>query len=137
MNYMNTQMLVKSALFITLLFAANSSYSQVDTTQRVSEGLSLEDLLSVEIVSVSKKSEFLFDAPLSASVVTKEDIRRAGSSSIKEALRLFPGVIVREHSNGNFDIHIRGMNIPPNSSFVESTSSTMLVMIDNRPVHSY
>ncbi|HYE53600.1 MAG TPA: Plug domain-containing protein, partial [Chitinophagaceae bacterium] len=76
--------------------------------------LSLEKLLNLKVVSVSKSSEFLFDAPLSASVITKEEIRRAGSTSIMEALRLAPGLIVREQTNGNYDIYIRGMdNVPP------------------------
>ncbi|HEX8357818.1 MAG TPA: TonB-dependent receptor plug domain-containing protein, partial [Segetibacter sp.] len=118
---------------------AGSVYSQADTTRldtSASEGLSLKDLLNVKIVSVSKKSEFLFDAPLSASVLSKEDIRRAGCTSIMEALRLIPGMIVRELSNGNYDIHLRGtLTIPPNPSF--DNSSATLVMIDNRPAYNY
>jgi iron complex outermembrane recepter protein len=113
-------------------------FSQTDTSYNNHyEGLSLEDLLGQKIVSVSKKSELLFDAALSASVVTKEDIQRAGASSIMEALRLVPGVIVREQSNGNYDIHLRGMdNVPQNTSF-DIASTTTLVMINNRPVYSY
>jgi iron complex outermembrane receptor protein len=79
----------------------------------------------------------LFDAPLSASVVTKEDIRKSGCTSVMEALRLVPGMIVREQSNGNYDIYLRGMdNVPPNGPF-EGNSTTTLVMIDNRPIYNY
>jgi iron complex outermembrane recepter protein len=100
--------------------------------------LSLKELLNVKIVSVSKNSEFLFDAPLSASVLTREEIRRAGSTSIMEAMRLIPGMIVREQSNGNYDIHLRGMdNVPPNAPFDATSNTTTLVMIDNRPVYNY
>ena len=54
-----------------------------------------------------------------------------------EALRLVPGMIVREQSNGNYDIHLRGMdNVPPNAPF-EGNSTTTLVMIDNRPIYNY
>src|SRR5919107_404523 len=113
--------------------------SQTDTTsQNHYDGLSLKDLLNVKIVSASKKSELLFEAPLSASVVTKQDIHRAGATSIMEALRLVPGMIVREQSNGNYDIHLRGMdNVPPNAPFDVTSNTTTLVMIDNRPVYSY
>jgi iron complex outermembrane recepter protein len=123
-----------AAIMLSLMAAA-----QTDTTNPNSlEGLSLKDLLDIKIVSASKKIESLFDAPLSASVVTIEDIRRAGCNSIMEALRLVPGMIVREQSNGNYDIHLRGMdNLPPNTSFDLTSNTTTLVMIDNRPVYSY
>jgi iron complex outermembrane recepter protein len=120
------------------LLCSIPALSQTDTSYKDHyEGLSLQDLLDQKIISVSKKSELLFDAALSASVLTKEDIQRAGASSIMEALRLVPGVIVREQSNGNYDIHLRGMdNVPPNASF-DMASTTTLVMINNRPVYSY
>ncbi|MBC7949100.1 MAG: TonB-dependent receptor [Chitinophagaceae bacterium] len=101
------------------------------------DDLSLKALLNVRIVSVSKKTEFLFDAPLSASVVTREEILRTGCTSIMEALRLVPGMIVREQSNGNYDIYLRGMdNVPSNAPF-EGNSTTTLVMIDSRPIYNY
>ena len=94
--------------------------------------LSIENLMNIPIYSASKTSESTFDAPLSATVITKEQIKRSGCTSIMEALRLAPGVIVREQTNGNYDIHLRGLdNIPPNSSLIFFTSSTTLVMIDN------
>jgi iron complex outermembrane receptor protein len=47
-------------------------------------------------------------------------------------------MIVREQSNGNYDIHLRGMdNVPPNSTFDITSNTTTLVMIDNRSVSSY
>jgi iron complex outermembrane receptor protein len=110
--------------------------SQKDTTSHY-DGLSLKDLLELKIVSVSKNPEFLFDAALSASVVTKEEIQRTGCTSIMEALRLVPGIIVRQQTNGNYDIHLRGMdNVPLNASF-DIASTTTLVMINNRPIYSY
>jgi len=114
-------------------------YSQQDSTKTATYAdLSLKELLNVKIVSASKKTELLFDAPLSASVLTREDIRKAGSTSVMEALRLVPGMIVREQSNGNYDIHLRGMdNVPPNAPFDITSNTTTLVMIDNRPVYNY
>jgi len=126
------------SLIALLLSSLFSQHAFGQDTSKVTdyEALSLKDLLNTKIVSVSKKAELLFDAPLSASVISKEDIQRAGSSSIMEALRLVPGVIVKEQSNGNYDIHLRGINIPPNPTFVESYTPT-LVMINNRPIYSY
>ncbi|HEY9046249.1 MAG TPA: TonB-dependent receptor [Ohtaekwangia sp.] len=100
--------------------------------------MSLEEIMNIKIISASKKAENLFEAPLSASVLTKEEIVHAGATTIMEALRLVPGVIVREQSNGNYDIHIRGLdNIPPNTMILSSTNTTTLVMINNRPVYNY
>ncbi len=119
--------------FISTTATSQSSPDSVDITT-----LSFEDLMNVTIVSASKKSETLFNAPLSASVLTKEEISRSGATSIMEALRLIPGIIVRQLTNGNYDIHIRGLdNVPPNSLRLSSTNTTALVMIDNRPVYNY
>lgn len=100
--------------------------------------LSLEELMNIEIVSASKKAESLFDAPLSASVLSRDEIQNSGATTIMEALRLVPGVIVRQTTNGNYDIHVRGLdNVPPNSLILSSTNTTTLVMINNRPVYNY
>lgn len=120
---------------ILLLFSSNV-LSQTDSLDYFS--LSFEELVNVKIVSASKKYENLFDASLSASVVTRDEIQRSGATSIMEALRLVPGLIVRQLTNGNYDIHIRGLdNVPPNSLKFSSISTTALVMIDNRPVYNY
>lgn len=129
-------MLACSAITVCCL---TNGFGQTDTTKLTTyENMSLKELLNVKIVSASKKLEHLFDAPVSASVVTKEVIRRTGCTSIMEALRLVPGLIVREQTNGNYDIHIRGMdNIPPNTAFDASANTTTLVMINDRPVYNY
>jgi iron complex outermembrane receptor protein len=100
--------------------------------------MALDDLLNLKIESASKKEEAAFDAPLSSTVITRQEILNSGATSIQEALRLAPGMIVREQSSGNFDIHIRGLDaIPPNSPFTTSVNTLTLVMIDNRPVYNY
>ncbi len=100
--------------------------------------MSLDDLLNLKIESASKKEESAFDAPLSSTVITRQEIINSGATSIQEALRLVPGMIVKEQSNGNFDIHIRGLDgVPPNSPFTTSSNTLTLVMIDNRPVYNY
>jgi iron complex outermembrane receptor protein len=120
-----------------LLLGISPAYGQSDTTAPNSfEGLSLKDLLDIKIISVSKKSESLFEAPLSASVVTREQIQRAGCTSIMEALRLVPGMIVREQTNGNYDVQMRGVYTSPNPQF-DGNSVTTLVMIDGRPIFNY
>ncbi|MGC3978729.1 MAG: Plug domain-containing protein [Paludibacteraceae bacterium] len=51
---------------------------------------------------------------------------------------MVPGLIVREKTNGNYDVHIRGNdNMPPKGMFIYSENSISLVMIDGRPVYNY
>jgi iron complex outermembrane receptor protein len=120
------------------LYAQDKVYAQEkDSLSQLLE-LSIENLMSINVYSASKSEEPIFEAPLSIFVITKEQIKNAGCTSIMEALRLAPGVIVREQTNGNYDIHLNGLdNIPPNSNLVFFTSSTTLVMINNRPVYNY
>lgn len=100
--------------------------------------LSLEELMNVEIISASKKEESTFDAPVSSSVITRDEIDRSGATSIPEALRLSPGLIVRETSNGNYDVFVRGFdNLHRYGSSTEHHNLYTLVMIDNRPVFNY
>ncbi len=105
-------------------------------------GVSLDELyemiLNKDIVSASKKVESSFESPLSTSVISHDEIVESGARTIEEVLRLVPGLIVREKTNGNFDVHIRGNdNLPPDHMFVYSENSITLVMIDNRPVYNY
>jgi iron complex outermembrane recepter protein len=121
---------------LVLLGMATVARAQQDTLDYYD--LTLAQLMNIEVVSASKKAESLFDASLSASVLTHDEIRNAGATSIMEALRLIPGIIVREQTNGNYDIHLRGLdNVPPNSLILSSTNTTTLVMINNRPVYNY
>src|SRR5689334_10138079 len=117
-------------LFTAPLYAQENDPSYYD--------LSLEELMKVPISSASKKNETLFDAPLSSYTITQSDIKKAGSTSIMEALRLAPGVIVREQTNGSYDIHIRGFdNVLRHSETFTKTNLATLVMIDNRPVFNH
>ena len=100
--------------------------------------LSLEELMNIEIVSASKKAESSFQSPLSSTVLTKDEIVASGATTIEEALRLAPGMLIREETNGNFDVHIRGNdNLPPGNFTFYSENSMSLVMIDGRPVYNY
>jgi iron complex outermembrane receptor protein len=128
---------VPIAFFLCFFLFSNA---QVDSSSGATHLLSfsLEELMNIPIYSVSKTEESSFDAPLSSTVVTREEIRKAGCTTIMEALRLVPGVIVRQQTNGNYTIDIRGLdNVPPNLSAYFFANSTTLVMIDDRPVYNY
>ena len=127
---------------VIVLCPVIAGFAQETPTQQPDEdlyALSLEELMNVPINSASKRDETLFEAPLSSYTITRAEIDKAGSLSIMEALRLAPGVIVREQTNGVYDIHIRGFDNPLRTTlqpFAKSNLAT-LVMIDNRPVFNH
>jgi iron complex outermembrane receptor protein len=128
---------MKKYLFLIMAMALATGMKAQDSLGSLLS-LSIEKLMDIPIYSASKEEETIFDAPLASYVVTREQMMNAGCTSIMEALRLVPGVIVRQQTNGNYDIHIRGLdNVPPNSNLVFLTNSTTLVMIDERPVYNY
>ncbi len=90
--------------------------------------LSLEELTSIEVTSVSKKPERLGDAPASVFVITAEDIRRSGATSLPEALRLAPNLQVARIDSADYAISARGFN--------NSTGNKLLVLIDGRSVYT-
>ncbi|MCQ2216449.1 MAG: TonB-dependent receptor [Bacteroidales bacterium] len=95
-------------------------------------------IMNKNVSSASKKEEDNFRSPLSTSVITKEEMLTFGCTTFEEALRLIPGVIVREKTNGSYDVHLRGLdNIPDGNSLMYTENTNTLVMIDNRPVFNY
>jgi len=90
--------------------------------------LSLEELSNVEITSSSRRPEALSAAPTSLFVITADDIRRSGVTSLPEALRLAPNLQVARESNNEYAVSARGFN--------GSSGDKLLVLIDGRSVYS-
>src|SRR5258708_40196627 len=72
--------------------------------------MSLEELMSLEVTSVSKQPEKWFETPSAIQVITGEDIRRSGASSLPEALRLASNLQVAQMDSRNWAISARGFN---------------------------
>ena len=90
--------------------------------------LSLEQLGNVEIISVSRHSERLSEAPASIYVISHEDIARSGATTLPEALRLAPNLDVARVSASSYAISARGFN--------NSLGNKLLVLIDGRTVYT-
>ncbi len=90
--------------------------------------LSLEELLSVEVTSVSKKKQKLSESAAAIFVITQDDIRRSGVTSIPEALRMVPGIQVSRGSKNQWNISARGFN--------ERFTNKLLVLIDGRTIYN-
>ena len=90
--------------------------------------LSLEELSQIEITSVSRRPESLSDAAASVFVITGDDIRRSGATSLPEALRLAPNLQVARIDGGQYAITARGFN--------NAIGNKLLVLIDGRIVYA-
>jgi len=89
--------------------------------------MSLEQLANVEVTSVTRQPEALSDAAASIFVITGDDIRRSGATSVPEALRLAPNLEVAQINANSYTISARGF---------ESSSDKLLVLIDGRSVYT-
>ncbi|HET9470498.1 MAG TPA: TonB-dependent receptor plug domain-containing protein, partial [Usitatibacter sp.] len=101
-----------------------------DDTVRVADlaDFSLEQLANLKVTSVSRREERLVEAPASIFVITAEDIRRSGATSLGEALRLAPNLMVIRGDASQFVASARGG--------LAGTANKMLVLVDGRTVYS-
>ncbi len=106
-----------------ILTTSAMAVSRIDLTE-----LSLEELMSVEVTSVSRKAEKLAEAAAAVAVVTREDMRRSGATSLPAALRLAPGLHVVRSDASKWGVAARGFN----GHFVDK----LLVLIDGRSVYT-
>jgi iron complex outermembrane recepter protein len=72
--------------------------------------LDLDQLSQIKVSTVSRKAVEAGKTAAAVHVITAEDIRRSGATSIPEALRLAPGVEVARVDSRRYSISIRGLN---------------------------
>jgi iron complex outermembrane receptor protein len=90
--------------------------------------LTLEELLNVEVISVSRQPERRFTAASAVHVLTSDDIARSGARDVADALRMVPGVQVAQINGNAVAVSARGFN----SRF----ANKMLVMVDGRTIYT-
>jgi iron complex outermembrane recepter protein len=90
--------------------------------------LSLEQLGAVEVTTTSKEPEEVWNTPAAIYVITQEDLRRSGATSLPEILRMVPGVEVARIDSDHWSVGIRG--------FGSEFSKSVLVLIDGRSVYT-
>src|SRR5690348_12085230 len=117
------QVLALVLLFTTRTFAAPQQSDIPDVT-----AMSMEDLMNMQVTSVSKRSQKLADAAAAVFVITQDDIRRSGATSIPEALRMVPGIQVARIDENKWAIASRGFN--------GRFDNKLLVLIDGRSVYT-
>ena len=109
---------------LALALLASPAFAQISTLKR----LSLEELAQVNVVSVSSRPEPLAVAPAAIQVITHDEIRRSGATSLPEALRLAHHLNIARKSAADWAITARGFNT--------ELANKLLVLIDGRTVYT-
>ena len=89
--------------------------------------LSIQELMNVQVTLASRTEQRLADTPAAVHILTQEDIRRSGTTSIPELLRLVPGLQVARIDANKWAISARGFN--------ERFANKLLVQVDGRTVY--
>lgn len=117
-------------VFSALTVLASSAYAGSGTRLEGDAYLNmdLQQLMEITITSVSKKPQKLQDVPAAAFVISQEDIRRSGVTTLADALAMVPGIHVAKINSSKWSVSSRGL-----AGF---TSNKLLILIDGRSVYS-
>ncbi|HSF41274.1 MAG TPA: TonB-dependent receptor [Thermoanaerobaculia bacterium] len=115
-------------LLLTAAWVAPAAAQEGAVPPAELKNLSIEELMEIDVTSVSRRSERLSGAAAAVTVITQEEIRRSGVTSLPEALRLATGLHVARFDSRTWAISARGFNI--------GTANKMLVLIDGRSVYT-
>jgi iron complex outermembrane receptor protein len=105
-----------------------SAWAEEEEQEPSLRRLTIEELSRIDVTTAMKHAEPVSEAAAAIQVITGDDIRRAGITTLPEALRLATGVHVARFDGHTWAISARGFNI--------STANKMQVMIDGRSIYT-
>ena len=109
----------------TLFWLTVSALAQQNVPDLTTQ--SLEDLMNIQVTSVSKKGQKISRTAAAVFVITQEEIRRSGAINIPDLLRLTPGLNVAQINANLWAVSARGFN--------GEFSNKLLVLLDGRSVY--
>ncbi len=118
---------LRTLLYAMAAVALHANDKPAATTRDFGD-LSLEELMNETVTSVSKKEQKLADAASAVAVLSNDDIRRSGVTTLADALRLVPGMTVASVNSHNWSVSSRGFNT--------LYANKLLVLMDGRAVYS-
>lgn len=125
--------MARVSLIAGLVLALDGAAASADAASAPASGpdlsqLSIEQLVNINITSVSKTPEALSGAPAAVYVITHDDIIRSGATTLPEMLRLAPNLEVAQIDAQSYAISARGFNL--------YGADKLLVLIDGRSVYT-
>lgn len=128
-NFVNAGIFKPLALCVVLLFLFTVNlHAQEEPSSENLKELSLEELMNLQVTSVSKIPEKLNETASAIQVVTSQDIHRFGATSIPEALYLAGNLQVAQKASHAWGISARGFNT--------ELANKMLVLMDGRTIYT-
>ena len=121
-------LLLQCVLLCVLPASAQIASTYPDQEVQNLKQMSLEQLSQIQVTTTAKEPVPQNRVAAAMYVITSEDIRRSGVTSIADALRLAPGVEVGRFSSDYWAISIRGLQ--------NNFSQQVLVLIDGRSVYT-
>jgi len=118
-------------LFFSLILFSCSAFAQTDDTLSSPtelKRLSVEELMDIEVTTVSRWESTIGQSPAAIFVITQEDIRRSVATTFPELLRMVPGMDVARIDNNKWAVGIRGFN--------DRFNGKLLVQVDGRTVYN-
>jgi iron complex outermembrane receptor protein len=101
--------------------------SRLPARAQTSDNGVLEQIFSAPVTSsATGRPQLVSEAPANIEIVTQDDIRRLGATTIPDALAFLPGVTVRRYGIADVDVGIRGYDQPYNAR--------LLVLVNGREV---
>lgn len=101
---------MRAGIVLLVLFSISSIFAQQEFTSDKLIGMSLEELMNVEITTAGKKAEKVGDIPASVVIVTRADIEKYGYSDLAEIIDHITGIYLWDgyHPMGKTPIGVRG-----------------------------
>jgi iron complex outermembrane recepter protein len=116
------------AFFIVMFLAGSSASAASQPDPQDLKVLSIEQLMEIDVTLGTRQPEPVRSTAAAIEVITSEDIRRSGVTTIPDALALATGAHVARFNNGSWAISARGFN--------STSANKLLVMVDGRTVYS-
>ena len=122
-------------LFLALMWgwAVAQTQDSITSSSRLKK-MSLEELMNIEVTSVSMRPEKLTEIASAVQVITGNDIHRSGATRLPEALRLASNLQIAQANAHDWAITARGFNGVPSAGGI--VANKLLVMIDGRSIYT-
>ncbi|WP_166646948.1 TonB-dependent receptor plug domain-containing protein [Prosthecobacter fusiformis] len=127
-NYRKYRYVIPYGVAGVLLCTVATAQEVEDFRPSTLKNLSLDQLVDVEITSVSRRPEPLLKASSAIDVLTSEEIRRSGATNLPDALRLATGLHVAQFDGHSWAISARGFN--------STTANKLQVLMDGRSLYT-
>lgn len=128
MILLNLSQKISSAFLWLLMIAPVNAADEVVLSTEELFKLDISELMNIKVISVAKKSQKLSQSAAAVFVISQDDIRRSGATTIADALRMVPGLQVAKYNSHSWAVTSRGFN--------GYYANKLLVLIDGRSMYT-